>query len=208
MEEGVVKYRCHWKQQVIPFDALMGTILDYRHRLYQQNLIGAYPESGIGFGNISCRSPQGVCWISGSQTGHIPHLLSKHIAWVSRVDISANELWCEGETKASSESLTHAAVYQLHPHIEAVIHVHHLGLWHQLQQTHPTSSAEVPYGTPEMAGEVQRLYRETDLKERKLLAMGGHEEGIISFGTSMEEAYEVLFTEWQAYEQGNETLSI
>lgn len=202
MEEGVVKYRCHWKEQAIPFHASMHILLDYRRKLYQQNLIGAYPESGIGFGNISCRSPQGVCWISGSQTGHIPELLPHHVAWVSRVDIATNELWCEGETKASSESLTHAAVYQLHPDIEAVIHVHHLGLWHQLQQSHPTSSPEIPYGTPEMAGEVLRLHHETDLKERKLLAMGGHEEGIISFGVSMEEAYKVLLTAWDAYEEG------
>jgi hypothetical protein len=64
-----------------------------------------------------------------------------------------------------------------------------------------------------MAAEVKRLYRETVLPERRILAMGGHDDGIIVFGRSPKEAGQVLLT-WlaQAYESecrlgGRATLS-
>jgi hypothetical protein len=52
-----------------------------------------------------------------------------------------------------------------------------------------------------MALEVKRLYRETVLPERRILAMGGHDDGIIVFGRSPQEAGQVLLT-WlaRAYE--------
>ncbi len=43
-----------------------------------------------------------------------------------------------------------------------------------------------------MALEILRLYRETGLPRRKLAAMAGHEEGIISFGCDLDEAGKVL----------------
>jgi hypothetical protein len=46
----------------------------------------------------------------------------------------------------------------------------------------------VAYGTPEMAAEVRRLARETPLLEGRALAMGGHEDGIVVFGRSADEA--------------------
>ena len=46
----------------------------------------------------------------------------------------------------------------------------------------------VDYGTPAMAREVERLFRETDVMEQKLFSMAGHEDGIVGFGASAEEA--------------------
>ena len=43
-----------------------------------------------------------------------------------------------------------------------------------------------------MAAEVQRLFNETDVQEQKIFAMGGHEDGVIAFGTSAEEAGDIL----------------
>jgi hypothetical protein len=43
-----------------------------------------------------------------------------------------------------------------------------------------------------MALEVGRLYRESVLPERGILAMGGHEDGILVLGRSAEEAGGVL----------------
>jgi hypothetical protein len=48
-----------------------------------------------------------------------------------------------------------------------------------------------------MAAEVQRLYREGIFAERRILAMGGHEDGILVFGRSPEDAGQVLLT-WLA----------
>ena len=43
-----------------------------------------------------------------------------------------------------------------------------------------------------MAREVGRLYRSTALAEMQILAMGGHEDGIITFGRTAEEVGEVM----------------
>jgi ribulose-5-phosphate 4-epimerase/fuculose-1-phosphate aldolase len=84
--------------------------------------------------------------------------------------------------------MTHAAIYQLDPHIGAIVHVHSADLWRHHMNSLPTTAPDVPYGTPEMANEFRRLYRDTDFRKTQLAVMGGHEEGIISTGTTLEEA--------------------
>ena len=56
----------------------------------------------------------------------------------------------------------------------------------------PTTKKEIEYGTPAMANEMIRLFDETDLRNKKVLVMAGHEEGIISFGENLEEAGNLL----------------
>ena len=56
----------------------------------------------------------------------------------------------------------------------------------------PTARADVPYGTPEMAHEVERLFRSAALGEHGILAMLGHEDGVIAFGPSAEAAGAIL----------------
>ena len=55
-----------------------------------------------------------------------------------------------------------------------------------------TTAADVAYGTPEMAAETARLFRESDVRQVGMYAMAGHEEGIVSFGETPEQAAEVL----------------
>jgi hypothetical protein len=52
----------------------------------------------------------------------------------------------------------------------------------------------VAYGTPEIAIEVCRLFAETEVKERRIFGMGGHEDGIVTFGRTAEEAGAVMLT--------------
>ena len=52
----------------------------------------------------------------------------------------------------------------------------------------PSTSKDVEFGTPEMAREIIRLFRETDVLEKKILVMGGHKDGIITFGKDLDEA--------------------
>ena len=68
--------------------------------------------------------------------------------------------------------------------------MHDATLWRELTGRIPTTSDEVSYGTPEMAREFQRLYEETDFPTRGVAVMGGHEEGIVSFGAAIEQAAE------------------
>jgi hypothetical protein len=48
-----------------------------------------------------------------------------------------------------------------------------------------------------MAHEIMRLIKDSDLMEKKILVMEGHEEGIFTFGKTLEEAGEILLDYYQ-----------
>jgi hypothetical protein len=52
----------------------------------------------------------------------------------------------------------------------------------------------VDYGTPEMAREVKRLDQTYGLRDKGLLTMAGHEDGIVAFGRTAAEAGAALTT--------------
>ena len=161
--------------------------------MYDLGLIGHYTDLGVGYGNISERIGEGQQFvISGTQTGHLPQLGREHYTVVTDYDIDQNTLKCSGPIKASSESLTHAAIYELNTAYKTVIHIHHRALWQKMLYQVPTSHANVPYGTPEMAYEIKRLYHEESMNEQPIMAMAGHDEGIIAFGKTFEEAGQLL----------------
>lgn len=186
MDEGVIKFQCRWAAEPHGL-GVPAALMYWRDKMHELGLIGVYEADGIGYGNISMRLPEGMM-ISGSQTGHLPQLAADHYTLVTDYSIQDNSLACRGKLKASAESLTHLAFYEADPSIMAVIHIHNLEMWQQLMHQVPTSSEAVPYGTPEMATEIKRLFSETDLPEKKLMVMGGHREGLIAFGREMEEA--------------------
>jgi L-ribulose-5-phosphate 4-epimerase len=76
--------------------------------------------------------------------------------------------------------------------INAVLHIHHLQLWKKLLDTFPATNSNIEYGTPAMAREIVRLFKETNLAEQKIFAMAGHEEGIVSFGKDLNEAGQII----------------
>lgn len=191
-DEGVIKFNCQWIQGQPPDPVLIADLMQWRERLYQVGLIGAYPN-GIGFGNISQRvgtSHQFI--ITGTQTGCLSTLSHNHYTLVTTFDLGKNTLTCVGEVKASSESLTHAAIYHCQPWVAGITHVHHRQLWEQLLFQVPTTRADVPYGTPQMAAEMERLFREENLADGKILAMAGHDDGVMTIGHSLDEAGELL----------------
>jgi ribulose-5-phosphate 4-epimerase/fuculose-1-phosphate aldolase len=152
--------------------------------------------NGIGFGNLSLRDgTTNNFYITGSATGGLPELTLADCARVVAYDFKRNWLRCEGSAIASSESLTHAAVYASDAKTGAVIHCHDPNLWAALLNQAPTSSKAVEYGTPEMAYEVTRLFKVTNVPSRKILVMAGHEGGIVAFGRDLEGAFAVLMRE-------------
>jgi len=188
MKDGYIKFNCNWIKQ--EFNEDITELNKWRNKLYSLNLIGMY-ENGIGFGNISKRDGKEFI-ITGSKTGGIKNLTKDHFTKVTNWDFNKNSLTCKGPIEASSESLTHAAVYTSNSNINAVIHVHNLNLWKKLIYKIPTTNEKVEFGTPDMAYEIMRLFKESDLINKKILVMGGHKEGIISFGKDLEEAENVL----------------
>lgn len=195
LDEGYTKYKCNWlNTNTLPLYYTY-ELNKVRKQMYELRLIGYYQQHQVGYGNISIRYRNTQKFIiSATQTGHLPNLQPQHYALVTDYSIAANTIWCSGQKQASSEALTHAAIYELLPRYNAVIHVHHSALWTKLLYKIPTTAAHVPYGTPAMAHEIKRLYQQTNLAKLKILAMAGHDEGIISFGTSLQEASNTLLT--------------
>jgi L-ribulose-5-phosphate 4-epimerase len=88
--------------------------------------------------------------------------------------------------------LTHAAIYESDSSTSAVIHCHDSDLWATLLDRAPTTSKCVAYGTPEMAYEIMRLFKESDVWSKKILVTAGHEGGIVTFGEDLQDAFDVL----------------
>ena len=187
IDEGYIKYDIDWTPGP-PAD--VGAVQDldtWRRALHEAGLIGIYEELGIGFGNLSVRAGEsGQFLISGTQTGELATTDETHYSLVTHVDIDANTVSCRGPVKASSEAMTHAAIYALDDDINAIVHVHSKRLWERYRDELPTTAASVAYGTPEMAREFERLYAQTDFPRIGIAVMAGHEEGLVSFGRTLE----------------------
>lgn len=180
--------------EITPFDGL-AELNACRRKLLQLRLIGV-DANGIGFGNLSIRDgATNNFYITGSATAGKPGLALSDCARVVACDFEKNWLRYEGSTTPSSESLTHAAVYESDARAGSVIHCHDSKLWAALLDQAPTSSNAVEYGTPEMAYEVKRLFEVTDVQNKRILVMAGHEGGIVAFGKDLEEAFAVLMRE-------------
>ncbi|MDD4915360.1 MAG: class II aldolase/adducin family protein [Methylococcales bacterium] len=191
--EGVIKYRLRHRD--CEFDPALDIreLNAWRNLLYRLGLIGCIPAKydGLGYGNISRRLVPGGAefLISGTQTGQLAELDRRHYALIHSALPQQNTIDSSGLTPPSSEALTHAGVYRQNPGILAVIHVHSPELWRNtLRLQIPHIAADIAYGTPEMAQAVGELFLSGRLERSGLFSMLGHEDGIVAFGSSLEEA--------------------
>lgn len=194
IDEGIIKFESDWTPGPAPDDATVRLLESWRRPLFDAGLIGYDEDLGVGFGNLSVRHGVDAFVISGTQTGHLAETTADHYATVTAYDIGGNRVVSTGRSEASSESLTHAAIYELDEAINAVVHVHDRGLWDSLRGTLPTTSPDIGYGTPGMAREFGRLFRESDFANTGVAIMGGHDAGIISFGRTLGEAAERILS--------------
>lgn len=180
-------------------------LIGWRQKFFVAGLIGA-DSKGVGFGNISMRSEPGSkeFIISGTKTGNFQILTKEHFVVVTDFDYQKNSVsykrMVKTETEPSSESMTHAACYESDKKIQAVVHVHHKGLWSSLLHKVPTTAEGVEYGTPEMAMQIFRLFEKYPVWDTKIIAMAGHEGGILSFGRTLEEAGNAMMSKFEGYE--------
>ncbi len=205
-DEGVIKYRLVF-QQAEPLLNHDYSNLDKWHRYFKaEQVLGQDPAryGGLGFGNLSQRIDQRSFLISGTQTGGLEQLSAEHYALVTHVDLEKNSVEARGSMKPSSESLTHAAVYSLNAGTQFVFHVHSPEIWHARDDLNMAkTSDDIAYGTADMAQEVFRLYQQGQFKNGNILAMSGHEDGVISFGDSADEAGEIIIDTLRIARQGN-----
>lgn len=204
-DEGVIKFRAEHEQVALSarqHGALACQLVAWREIMAKLHLVGQDPGlyGGAGYGNVSGRvgppsNGRGAraMLITGSQTGGLAAPGLDDFCLVDRYDYQRNWVRSRGLIAPSSETMTHGSIYDLSPHIRFVFHGHGAVIWRQAARLGiPTSDPSVPYGTPEMAAEVQRLYRTSALSESRILAMGGHEDGIIVFGHTAADAGQTL----------------
>ena len=165
----------------------------WRRILFLLELIGQDPTryGGYGFGNVSCRIKHNeeTFLITGTQTGYIPKLETAHYAIVTMCDPEHNHIVASGPVKPSSEALTHGALYRADNNIQFVFHAHCPEIWHNASKLDlPTTSPEINYGTPQMAQAFEQVLSDKEAKQKHIIVMGGHEDGVVSYGATAEEA--------------------
>jgi hypothetical protein len=203
-KEGVIKFDLRFTAGPPVAQKILTELNTWRHILWKHALIGQDPAryEGYGFGNVSQRtgSDDQPCGkrqfvISGTQTGHLEKLDNRHYACVIAYNADTNQVVAEGPVKPSSESMTHGVIYDLDSELRAVLHVHSPDIWNSATSLGiPVTSPAVEYGTPAMSYEVVRLYGQSDVRKKGIFSMGGHEDGVVAFGHTVEEAGNTLLT--------------
>lgn len=198
MNDGVIKYSqtAHSQESLDDFDSYE-VLEECRAALIEFGYIGVYPN-GVGYGNISTREGFGkergarAFVITGSQTGNLKRLAKSDYVRINTYNTNNLTMSSRGLRSASSESLTHAAIYDADEKIRAVIHIHDKNLWRfMLSGTFAKTSKEVEYGTKEMASAVGTLYESSYCP---IFVTEGHEDGVFAVGSSMSEAMENLMS--------------
>lgn len=204
-DEGVIRFGADHREAPLDlrrFGELAWRLLAWREILARLGLVGqdAARYGGAAYGNVSCRvgapsSPrrERSFLITGTQTSGRACAGPDTLCVVERYDLERNRVASHGPSLPSSESMTHGALYDLGSHVRWVFHAHAPVLWRAARELRlPTTPADVGYGTVAMARAVEALWRSGSLAEAQILAMGGHEDGIVVFGRTAEEAGNVL----------------
>ena len=210
MTEGVIQFELDHRETRL--DAVLDgggyempflpTLDGWRCVLKRLGLVGQDPNryDGYGFGNLSHRlvAAEGTAAasfvVSGSQTGERDLLALDGWALVKSWDLESFRVESEGPLPPSSESLTHALVYDMKRDVHCVVHVHSPELWHAARDLDLLrTSPDVDYGSPEMLQQVRSLFG-LGLSDVGVFAMAGHEDGIVAFGADADDACGRLLT--------------
>ena len=187
MMDGVIKYHVQHHNTKTPSFSQYAELEALRCRLFALGLIGETPD-GIGYGNISFRHQgEHEFSITATQTGKQPTLNPAEYIRITNYNFDTFTVFSKGEYKPSSEALSHAMIYEVHPDIQAVIHIHARPLWQMMIDIH-TLATTAEYGTADMVHEIAALYQSRDPFKHNAFVMKGHEDGIITFGKGIKES--------------------
>jgi hypothetical protein len=187
--EGVIKFALEFRTGPPPAAQLLPELDAWRLIFRRLGLLGQDPQryGGLGFGNLSRRAgpvgTPGAFIVSGTQTGALERLRPTDYTTVLACDPAGNRVTASGPVRPSSEALSHGALYQSDPDIAWVMHLHSPAIFAAAGHLRlPITDPAATYGTPQLAEEIHRLCPLTG--RPGLLVMGGHEDGILAFGTS------------------------
>ena len=182
-DDGVIKYHAIHQNGGVPVHLLLSELDEVRTELFDLGLVGVYAD-GIGYGNVSIRHETG-CIISGTATGTARVLGANGYCYVRNFNLQQNTVYTEGPVYASSESMTHCAIYQAHSLVQCVLHIHNREIWQiLLDRGYESTPIDIPYGTPQMALSMAALVK-TKNDPSNVLVMAGHEEGIVAYGQTI-----------------------
>jgi len=192
--EGVIKFNLTFRTEKLG-GVDIGELSAWRKVLKGLGLLGQTPGryDGYGFGNVSQRCAGGFV-ISGTQTGALDAVTLDDYAVCETWDLQRNAVDAKGAVKPSSESLSHASIYDVHESVTCALHAHSPDIWrNSVELGIAVTEESAAYGTPEMAIEVRRLTM--DMDSPGIFSMGGHEDGVFTFGRSLAEAGQLMVHE-------------
>ncbi|MEM7481232.1 MAG: class II aldolase/adducin family protein [Acidobacteriota bacterium] len=195
--EGVIGFELDHRRQRLADEDLShgGRLLVWRRILRRRKLLGqaAHRYEGLGYGNLSRRLPpwqappgERAFLITASQTSGLPDLTAEHWSRVAAWKLGGHSLVSVGEGLPSSESLSHAALYDRSPEVRAVFHIHSPPLWnYALAEGWPATLPSAANGTPELALALRELEAPWPAG---VIVLAGHEDGLLAYGRSEDEA--------------------
>lgn len=195
--EGVIKFQVEHETNVCCDEPDIAELTIWRNRLKAAGLVGQdiTRYGGLGFGNLSKRMQDGTFLITASQTGHLDTLTADHYSRISGFDPDRNLVRSRGLNPPSSETMTHLAVYNSIPDIQSVLHVHCPDIWNLSANLGlPVTDPSIECGTTEMFYEVQRLLKFHENRQRGILAMGGHIDGLLAWAETADQAGYLLLS--------------
>lgn len=200
-QEGVIKFCLEhdtqsklWTENLAHNDTFV-ELKVWRDLCCKLKLLGQDPElyQGYGYGNISARESKDRFMISASQTSGHEVSDASHFARVLSADVDENRIQSQGLLPPSSESMTHAALYQIAPEVNWVVHSHCADIWCNSDVLGLAYTEQaIPYGTPAMARAVQQLYLTQPEKNQGIFVMKGHEDGVVTYGHTAEQAVSIM----------------
>ena len=148
-----------------------------------------YPKP---FGNASIRlegSGKIRFLISGKRGGRFP--IEDDYLCLVEYDTAREVFASQGPIEPATEYLLHGTVYRLSP-ARAVLHSHSPEIWSAAGRLGmPCTGERIANKTPEMVKSIERLFQETDVRERGIFALPGHRDGVVAFGESPEKAWDI-----------------
>lgn len=191
-DDGYIKYTSTRRDGTVAASAALDELNRARTTLFDLGLIGVY-DNGVGYGNLSLRANDDNQFvITASATGALRTLQTEQFCLVEAFFVDDNHVQSMGSLPASSESMTHGAIYAARADVQCVIHVHSRMLFeHLLHSAEPATPADIPYGTPAMARTVAQLVARQP-KLPTVFAMAGHMDGVVAYGADTASTLDAL----------------
>jgi ribulose-5-phosphate 4-epimerase/fuculose-1-phosphate aldolase len=196
--EGVIRFEYQLERAPAPLatGADFVRLNAWRSILHRLSLIGqcASRYDGYAFGNVSLRCPQNPATflITASQTSGKPRAEPEDWTQVNRPDLRQFRVDAVGLLPPSSESMTHAMIYQADSQVSCVLHVHSPDIWTRTDRlVLPHTGTAAAYGTPDLASHVRQLFRDHAVRPLVFTTLG-HEDGVFACGRDVDSAAHAL----------------